>query len=91
MVFEKPTVGKNLEECGVQEVKIENNYYVVSIIWKDGTKSVKHFPTNGFIVANPKTNQNLGFISGKNAVSILKEHSSKYNREDFSWIPFVNK
>ena len=88
MTQEKPTNNKNLGEQGV---KIENNNYVVSVTWKDGMKSESHFPEKGFEVFDPKTKDRLGFISGEKAISILKEHSSKYNLEDFSWIPFLNK
>jgi len=87
--IEKPKINEGLGTGGVQDVKIENNHYVVSIIWKNGEKSASHFPVNGFTVVNPKTNQQLGYMSGERAVSILKEYSAKYNREDFSWIPFL--
>lgn len=77
------------EKYGVQDVKIENHHYVVSIIWKDGKKSMSHFPESGFAVFNPRTKQRLGYISAEEAISILKEHSSEYNMEDFSWRHFV--
>jgi hypothetical protein len=89
MNLERPAAGENSEEHGVQNVKIENHHYVVSIIWKNGQQSISHFPESGFVVADPKTNRKLGFISGEEALAILEKHSSEYNMEDFSWMPFV--
>jgi len=91
MGIEDPTVNKNSEKYGVQEVKNEKQYCIVSIVWKNGEKSEMHFPEKGFNIVDIKTKQNLGFMSAEDAISVLREHSSKYNREDFSWTLFVNE
>lgn len=87
--MEEPTNNENLTGHGVQDIKVENNHYVVDIVWKDGQKSLTHFPERGFEVVNPRTNEKLGYISGEKALEILKEYSSEYNMTDFSWIPFL--
>ncbi len=90
MTFEKISNGKGSKEGnGRGDIKIENGYYLVPVVWKNGEKSTNHFPESGFTIVNPGTNDVLGYINGEKAVSILKEHSSEYNREDFSWIPFL--
>jgi hypothetical protein len=86
---EPESAAESNEMPGVQDVKIENHHYVVSIIWKDGKKSLTHFPENGFVVADPVTHEKIGHLSGEEALEILKENCTEYNMEDFSWIPFV--
>jgi len=84
--------GLDREEApGVSDVKVEYNECVISIVWKDGEKSVMHFPEDGFTVVNPATNERLGYIEAGEAINILKNNVSQYNREDFSWKLFVNK
>lgn len=87
----EPKINENLKRCGVQDFKIENNHYVVSVVWKNGEESVSHFPVNGVDIVNPRTHQRLGFLKGKDVLSILEKHSAEYDREDFSLIPFVKK
>ena len=88
--FEKIGGEENDEKMpGVKGVEMKNNHFVVSIVWKNGEKSVKHFPGCGFVVVNPNTNEKIGHITGEEAVRILKENVSVHNREDFSWVPFI--
>lgn len=76
------------EESGVKSVKIENNHFVVDVVWKDGYKSTSHFPVDGFEIVN-KNGKRIGYMYGDCALDILKEYSSQYKFEDFSWIDFV--
>ena len=88
---EKHTEDNSLEGVGVQDEKIENNHYIVTVVWKDGKKNNRVFPENGFNVFDPVTKERLGFISGEKAASILREHASEYDSDSFSWIPFIGK
>ena len=80
----------NKETSGVSDVKIKYNECIISITWKDGERSVMHFPKGGFTVVNPSTNEKLGYIEAEKAIDILKKNVSKYDREDFSWRSFLN-
>ncbi len=95
MTFEKPET-EQPKTRGIQNyksTKYENgkNYYVVSIVWKDGKEVDMHFPTDGFPVVDPKTNVILGHISGEKAIEILKKHSAENNQEDFHWRNFLSE
>ncbi|MFH1151896.1 MAG: hypothetical protein V1788_02110 [Nanoarchaeota archaeon] len=80
---------ENVDKFGVQDVKVENEHYVVSIIWADGKKNQRVFPKNGFLVVDPETNQKIKHLSGEEALSILKEQSLKCDADDFSWRQFI--
>jgi hypothetical protein len=91
--FEKINEGRNEDNNRVPcvfDVKTEHNHYIVSIVWKNGEVSAMHFPENGFDVVNPLTGEKIRYIKGYEAVKILRDNVSEYNREDFSWIHFVN-
>ncbi|OGN00965.1 MAG: hypothetical protein A3B91_00600 [Candidatus Yanofskybacteria bacterium RIFCSPHIGHO2_02_FULL_41_29] len=78
------------QQLGVLNHKIINHHYAVDIRWKDGKESQHNFPENGFGVFDLKTQDKLGFISGQEALDILKEYSPFVNKEDFSWLDYVN-
>lgn len=78
------------KKLGVLDYKIKDHHYIVDIKWKDGKESQHNFPENGFGVYNPETHDKLGFISGKDALDILRERSPSMNEEDFSWLSYVN-
>ena len=44
--MENPKIEKQ-ENPGVLEVKVENNHYIVTVMWKDGIKSQVIFPVIG--------------------------------------------
>ncbi|OGN32806.1 MAG: hypothetical protein A3I92_02520 [Candidatus Yanofskybacteria bacterium RIFCSPLOWO2_02_FULL_43_10b] len=79
------------KELGVLDVKIENDYYIVSIRWADGKENEHHFPEKGFPVVDPETKKKVGagWIDGKKAVKILRENSANMTEEEFSWTDFV--
>ena len=68
MSFEDTIGDSNYEKTGVQDVRMENEHYIVSIVWKDGKKNEHHFPASGFPVVDVKTKKLLGYIGGKEAV-----------------------
>jgi len=85
------TKNERADGLGVQDEKIENNHYVISIIGKDGKRYERVFPVSGFEVVNPETNEILGHLSGDEAKAILREHSAEYTADEFSWIHFVKQ
>lgn len=70
---------------GVRSHRIENNYYVVDICWRDGRESQIHFPVAGFNVVNPETNQRLGRLTSEKALQALVDHVGDLTREEFDW------
>ncbi len=78
------------EKSGVLDYKIIDHHYSVDIRWKDGKESQHNFPENGFGVYDTETHDKLGFISGEEALDILRKYSPSMNEEDFSWLSYVN-
>jgi len=76
-------------EFGVLSHRIENNHYIVSIRWRDGVETDKHFPVSGFPVVDPKTDKSLGHINGNKALKILEKNSAEMTADEFSWLDFV--
>ncbi len=74
---------------GVLDSRIENGNYIVTIKWRDGKETEKHFPVVGFDVVDPVSHGHLGSIKGKKALEILQEHAAEYEYDDFSWRDFV--
>ena len=68
---------------------IENNHFVVSVKWKDGIRTVNHFPVAGFPVEDPVNHRYLGNIKGERALEILKQYAADYECQKFSWRNFV--
>jgi hypothetical protein len=87
--FESAGDNGRQETCGVVGHRIENDYYIVDVIWKDGVRTEKHFPVGGFEVVNPGSKTLLGRIKGKQALEILEEHAGECDSGDFSWQDFV--
>ena len=77
------------EGCGVLDYHIKNNHFVVSVRWKDGIRTVKHFPVAGFTVVDPVDHRHLGNIGGEKALEILKQHAGDYEYQKFSWRDFM--
>lgn len=84
----EPGVEQN-ETFGVLDYHIDNDHYVVNVKWKDGIKTVQHFPVVGFTVVNPATKKYIGNIEGKKALEILQQHAGDFNHQEFSWRDFI--
>ena len=78
------------EKFGVLDYRIENNYYVVHIRWKDGKETEHNFPERGFGVFDPDSGGRKGFINGRDALKILEQHSLNTTEKEFSWLDFIN-
>lgn len=95
MSVEQPNKDKKQNDSGVKNIQetkytLGKNYYTVSVIWKNGKEVEMHFPTDGFPVVNPETREELGYLTGEQAVEILRKHASEYNQGDFFWKNFLN-
>ena len=88
--MENPKIEKQ-ENPGVLEVKVENNHYIVTVMWKDGIKSQVIFPVIGLKLFDSEGNM-VGKISGEKARLDLEKHSMEYGScDDFSHIPYLNE
>ena len=88
--LEAAQAGESNEKCGVSGYRIENNHYVVDVVWKDGKKVTSSFPVSGFTIVNPATKKILGVMGGRSAIKVLKRYAPQYNYDDFSWQDFTD-
>lgn len=72
-------------QAGVINQRIENNYYIVGIRWKDGQESEMHFPVGGFPIIDPASRQTLTQIKAEQALALLRQHAAMLTRSEFSW------
>lgn len=81
------------QKFGVLDHNIVDGHYVVDIRWADGKESQHNFPEKGFGVYKPgyepSRHGKPPFLTGKEALEILTEHSGTMNEEDFSWLDYV--
>lgn len=74
---------------GVRSHRIENNYYVVDVCWRDGQESEMHIPMNVFDVVDPETRLRIGKLKGEEALQILIDHAAETTREEFDWRNYI--
>jgi hypothetical protein len=77
------------KQAGVLSERMENNYFIIHILWIDGHESDIHIPTGGFPVVNPETQQRIGFLKGEEAVAILRRETPTKTKEEIRWADYL--
>ena len=77
------------DQPGVLGHRIEYAHMIVTVRWKDGSVTERHFPSEGFGIYKPGSRDRIGFLKAEEALKILEDHAAEYDSDEFEWGKFV--